>query len=90
MFPNDVKTPHVLSSLVQDAAFCLSQLPKGRLASLAITAPNIKQVWAPSENGIESESFHFSDFNFKHFLSTPPQIPEQAQCNLNVHDSLKS
>lgn len=40
MFLNDVKTLHVLSSWVRDAAFCLSQLPKGRVASLATTAPD--------------------------------------------------
>lgn len=78
MFPNYVKALHVLSSSVWDAAFCLSQLPKGRLASLATKAPDPSQVCAPSENGAESESFDFSDLNFKHFLSTPPQIPEQT------------
>lgn len=55
-FPNDVKTLHVLSSSVQDAAFCLSQLLKGRLASVAATAPDPKQACAPSENGAERDS----------------------------------
>lgn len=55
MFPNDVKTLRALSGSVWDAAFCLSHLPKGRLASLATTAPDPKQICAPSENGTESK-----------------------------------